>query len=149
MMRDRIKRLAPIRRFAVRETESAVMRLAEAERNVAAARSTLTDLVDYRAGYVDVGLQGSAWQSQRWSDYRTFVGKLDLAIEQQQDVIRQFELQRDAVRRDWAEKKAREDALEHLCERLQHRHELELTAREQKDLDEIAMQRPRSMPFVG
>ncbi|MEM9172481.1 MAG: flagellar export protein FliJ [Pseudomonadota bacterium] len=148
-MSGRLSRLAPVQRFAEQETDTAGASLAQAEQSLSHAKSTLADLIQYRAGYADTQPGGDRWQSDRWRDYCEFLQKLDAAIVQQQQAIDQAEAQRNDCLRIWQQKKTRMDALERLSGRLRQRALQEASRREQKQSDDLVASRPQRDPFAN
>ncbi|MEL6868226.1 MAG: flagellar export protein FliJ [Pseudomonadota bacterium] len=149
MSRDRVKRLAPVQRFASTQADEAGAELASAERILSEHRQTLHELIQYRGGYATTSAEPGRWQGQHWQDYNEFLTKLDAAIAAQQDVIEQQQLRCHALRSVWQQKRARAESLKQLRARLRSVAEQQALVREQKADDELAAQRHGRVPFAG
>ncbi|MEO0576618.1 MAG: flagellar export protein FliJ [Pseudomonadota bacterium] len=149
MSRVRVKRLAPVQRFAAREADAAGAALAASEQTLHAQRLTLQELVQYRSGYASTSALPGTWQGQHWSDYNEFLTKLDAAIHAQRNVIKQHEEHCATVRAHWQQKHARAESLSQLAQKLTTAADSVDAANQQKRDDEMSAQRRPVMPFGG
>jgi len=94
-------------------------------------------LADYRARLQDAVQQGLS--AAGWQNYQRFIGVLEGAIAEQQNVLQQAEGQLAQGQHHWQQQKRRVNSFDALAER-QQRHELLLAGRrEQKAADDYSI----------
>ncbi|HEX3853504.1 MAG TPA: flagellar export protein FliJ [Polyangiaceae bacterium] len=112
--------------------------LAMCERRVLESEKKLTDLENYRTGYVHdfavrakAGIGGAAAR-----DYQVFLGRLDEAVHQQSQAVIGTRAQRDAERQNWQDAVQRAEAIGQTVQRWQGEERHALDRREQHESDE-------------
>ncbi len=136
------RRLAAVLDILEREEAAAARRLAEALRAEADARERLAQLQAYRQDYLQRGRQGG--NGAALHNLSTFLGQLQAAIDQQQQLLHGLAGRSAAARHDWQQRRARSKALRTL---LQRRRAAERQAAEhqaQRELDQWASRRASS-----
>ncbi len=135
---DRVK---PIIKVAEDREHAAARVLAAAQQIVHERKVRLQDLLryrdEYRANMTARGRQGVSAQSLR--GMLGFLGKLDLAVEQQEQSVRAAENDLDLKRRQWLEKHFRTEALDHVRDRYLTDERKTANRLEQKESDEQAL----------
>jgi flagellar FliJ protein len=142
------QRLDPIIDKARKNEEVAARALAEARNRHEGAQQKLAELETYRTEYVE-GLHyksRAGLNAMQMKDYQAFLGRLDEAIRQQQQVLASFEQEAAQVRERWLQEKQRLSALGKLGDRHRQRERLDSDRLEQLETNEHALQRWRRVP---
>lgn len=122
-------------------------RFAEAERRLQQANAMLQQeqqkldmLHDYRHEYEQKLLtaQRNGLPVTQWRDFQHFIGKLDTAIEQQQNSVQHARDFADSARAQWEEQRKKIKGFELLAEQHQQREQQREQKAEQKQSDEFA-----------
>ena len=132
-----------------RESEQAAARLlADAMGRLDQAAEKLAELENYRNEY----LQGLHYKTQaglnalQMKDYQVFLGRLDTAIRQQQQVLLGLEQETGNARQNWLREKQRLGALDKLSDRHLQREQVERERHEQAEANEHALRHWRRIP---
>ena len=125
-----------------RESEQAAARLlAEVLGRLDQATEKLVELENYRNEY----LQGLHYKTQaglnslQMQDYQVFLGRLDTAIRQQQQVQLGLEQEAGDARQNWLREKQRLGALDKLSDRHRQQEQAEHERHEQTEANEHAL----------
>ena len=105
-------------------------------------RQKLQQLQQYRVDYIEQIRKngGGGLAATRYQQHLSFVGKLDLACEQQLHVIARAKLAMDQSKSEWLKKQQRKEAIIKLIEKQKKQQEYLESKREQEDMDEFANQ---------
>jgi flagellar FliJ protein len=135
---DRVK---PIIKVAENRERAAARALSDAQRIVQERQARLQDLIRYREEYrADMTARGRAGVSaQSLRGMLGFLGKLDQAVEQQDQAVKAAERELDEKRRQWLEKHFRAKALDHVRDRYLTDERRAANRKEQKESDERAL----------
>lgn len=142
------KRLRPIIDKARESEQNAARALAEATDRLDGARKKLAELEMYRQEYID-GLHyktSAGLNAMQMKDYQAFLGRLDEAIGQQQQVQAGLEREADQARAGWMQEKQRLGALDKLNDRHVGRERANDERIEQAESNEHALRRWRRVP---
>ncbi|MFC3095045.1 flagellar export protein FliJ [Alteromonas sediminis] len=114
----------------------------QAQRNVEAQRQKLTQLQQYRVDYIEQIKQtaASGVQATRYQQHLSFVGKLDLACEQQTQAITQASSVAEQRKVTWLKQQQRKKAIEKLIQKQQAIAVQRANRIEQSEMDEFANQ---------
>lgn len=97
-------------------------------------------LKDYRAEYharfVEAGKRGMG--PQEWRNFQDFLGRLDDAIAQQQQLVSQAHQQSEQGQQTWLSERTRAKAFDMLSQRHEARQQHMQAKREQKEADEFS-----------
>ena len=144
-------RLAPLLDAARMQFESAEQRLAQLRRRRDEAAAKLEQLDRFRGEYGErleqeqrAGLQG-----YRNQDYLAFLAKLDTARRQQGEEVDRCQRAWDEGFAQWRALKIRLEALMALEQRHRQSESLRERRQDQKQQDEFAARRGRSLPDLG
>lgn len=91
---------------------------------------------EYQARFIDAARDGLG--REQWSNYRTFLDRLDTAIRQAADLVSQSQQLTAAGQQDWLHQRGRVKAFDTLAQRHQAREVYAESRQEQKSLDEHA-----------
>jgi flagellar FliJ protein len=120
------------------QTDDAARRLGVLQTAQIGANQKLALLLQYRQDYLDQlqALMESGLPSSQWRNYRSFLGTLDGAIEQQRAIVAQAASRLDLGRTDWQHHKRRLNSFDTLADRLRRQELAAQARREQRDSDE-------------
>ena len=139
----RSKRMQPIKTLADDRERDAGRALSRAQAALEAAEKQLAELVSYRAEYAARQQDGGAVDVARVQNFQAFLGRLEDAIRQQQQVVDQARAAADALGATWRERKIESASLGKVVSRLQTQERVITDRREQAATDERAsMSRP-------
>jgi len=143
---SRSRRMQPVWRVAESREREAAQAVGKAQRLFEEESARLGELRHYRQEYQrhieETGAAGVT--AARLMELRRFLGRLGLAIEQQQGRIAAARQQLEQKRRLWREAQGRMQALESVMERYRHEEAREGARREQRETDEFAQRHGRS-----
>jgi flagellar protein FliJ len=115
--------------------------LAASERRVTESEAKLAELEAYHASYV----HGFAARAQAGidavmaRDYQTFLGRLEEAVRQQNQVVVRVRAQRDGEKRNWQGAAQRAEAVGQMVKRFKTEEERAADRREQVESDERSL----------
>lgn len=142
------RRLGPVIDKARESEQAAARALGEVHTRVDGAAQKLAELETYRNEYIE-GLQHktrNGLNAMQMKDYRVFLGRLDEAIRQQQQVLAGLEQEAGHARQGWLQEKQRLGALDKLNDRHRQQERSDSDRREQSESNEHALQRWRRIP---
>ncbi|SHI10488.1 flagellar export protein FliJ [Ferrimonas marina] len=136
------KQLAKVLELAEQAFEQASLNLRSANSAVAACRQQLQQLQNYRWDYVKQAQQqaGATLSASDYQQYHHFIAKLDAAIVQQNNKLEQSVQAQQQRQGLWQEAQQRQKAIALLLEKEQTRRAQALAQREQRAMDEFALQ---------
>ncbi|MEJ1296434.1 MAG: flagellar export protein FliJ [Candidatus Sedimenticola sp. (ex Thyasira tokunagai)] len=135
------KRFKPVQRVAESREQRAAREFGDSQRLMQAEEERLLELRRYHQEYLDrfedTARRGiSAGQMQ---EYRAFIAKLDLAINQQMQVV-EASHQEFAIRKEsWKKRHVRTKVLEKAVDRIRQSERKTIDLREQKEQDEHSL----------
>lgn len=116
------------------ERESARV-LAELQKRVLAAEQRYQELIRYRDDYTQQFASGGSLSVARLQDYRIFLGRLNQAVEQQQQLVERAQQDCAKQRQRWMAIHTRVQALGKVVTRYRDEERSDNERREQKDSD--------------
>ncbi len=122
------------------ERESARL-LGELQKRVQAAEQRHQELIRYREDYTKQFANGGSLTAARLQDYRIFLGRLNQAVDQQQQLVERAKKDCDKQRQCWMEIHTRVQALGKVVTRYRDEERGDNERREQKDSDAQAQNR--------
>ncbi|MDJ0806213.1 MAG: flagellar export protein FliJ [Gammaproteobacteria bacterium] len=132
------KRLKPVQRVAESKEQKAARHMGQSRKNLQAEEVKLNQLKQYHQEYLErfetaarKGISASQLQ-----EYRAFLGKLDRAIQQQEDVVRTSKLNHSTHQHDWRKQHTRTQALNKAVSRFQTQERATADRNEQKETDD-------------
>lgn len=141
-------RLRPVIDQAREREQAAARVLAKALAHLDQATEKLTELENYRNEYIE-GLHyktQAGLNALQMKDYQVFLGRLDTAIRQQQQVLAGLEQEAGHARKNWLCEKQRLGALDKLSDRHRQQELTDSERREQAETNEHALRRWRRIP---
>jgi flagellar FliJ protein len=130
-----------------RESEQTSARaLAQARARVDSAAQKLAELETYRNEYIE-GLHyktRAGLNALQMKDYQVFLGRLDEAIRQQQQVLAGLEHEAGHARQSWLQEKQRLRALDRLNDRHRQKEQADHDRLEQAESNEHALRQWRT-----
>ncbi len=139
----RSERIKPIKTLADDRERDAGRALSRAQAALEAAEKQLSELASYRAEYAARQQDAGAVDIARVQNFQAFLGRLEDAIRQQQQVVDQARAAADASSAAWRERKIESSSLGKVVSRLQTQERVAIDRREQAATDERAsMSRP-------
>ncbi|MBT8085369.1 MAG: flagellar export protein FliJ [Woeseia sp.] len=134
---DRLKRVQSI---AESEEQTYCRAMGEAQRALNEHQRQLEELKSYRKDYAlkrNPGKAGTTISSAQYSDYQSFLQRLDDAVHAQSETVRTTAENRDAHRARWMVKRQKMESLKRVVDRYQLDETQELERLEQKLQDEL------------
>jgi flagellar FliJ protein len=118
--------------------------LAASEQRVLESEAKLTELENYRAGYLrDFSSKaGSGMSAASARDYQVFLARLEEALKQQAQIVARAKAQRDTERRNWQGAAQRAGAVDHVVQAWNTADRKELERHEQQESDEFSQRNP-------
>jgi flagellar FliJ protein len=134
----RTERLVMVKKVVDDHERRKAEALAACERRVSESETKLTELENYRAGYIrDFAVRAQAGMSAAAArDYQVFLARLDEALRQQTQAVIGTRAQRDSEMQNWQDAAQRAEAIGHTVERWQSEERHLLERREQHESDE-------------
>jgi len=112
----------------------------KAQQNVEAQRQKLNQLQQYRVDYIEQIKQTGSADATKYQQHLSFVGKLDLACEQQTHAIAQAKTVAEQRKTTWLKQQQRKKAIEKLIEKQNMQAAIRQNRIEQAEMDEFANQ---------
>jgi len=138
------KRLDTVRTVSAQREKAAAESVGQARKQLSQAEQQLSALStyrnDYRQNLVNLGSEGVSVMMFR--DYRTFLNRLDVAIDQQNQRLDTMGKQLNRALDEWAKANGKLKAMDSLIARVRQEEEKLEDKREQRILDD----RPRRSP---
>lgn len=138
MATTKLKRLQMLVDLAQRELEAAQEMLMAVRNQLEANQQQLDALRDYHRGYAEQVSGKGAVDPVKIKTAYAFMDKVSRAITAQQVQVEETQKAVEMAQQQWAEKRARANAMEKLFTKLQRDHQIQLDRQEQKMLDELA-----------
>lgn len=141
----RSKRMQPVQRVAQRREQDAMQKLGQAQQYLAAQKTKLAELRDYREQYTrQFETSSGAGLGATWiRDYRIFLGRLNEAIRQQELSIARSVEQLEEIRGQWMETHCHSQAIDKVVGGFVREERKQQDKQEQREQDEHARSRPR------
>lgn len=139
----RSKRIRPVVDLAENRQMDAARLLGECRRIVEHQEQRLAELLGYRTDYARNFQEScsSGIGAVKLNEYRTFLGRLDAAIAQQQRLVEQVRTECEASRQAWLQSRTHAKALGNVVDRYRREEQREAERREQKESDEHSARR--------
>ena len=135
---SRSKRMEPVQRLTRDREETAVRELGASRKELAAQEERLRELRGYREQYTNAfqstGSTGLGARSLQ--DYRTFLGRLNEAIRQQETLVRQCLERQQQSHRAWLDSRSRSQAIGKVMAGYRDEEQRQRDRQEQKDTDD-------------
>lgn len=132
------ERFRPIHKLASHKERKAAAALGESIRQRDAAQQRLEELRQYLAEYLERfanatrnGLPGS-----QLLEYQVFISKLETAIVQQEEIVRQSQRDCDSSKKNWAGRYTRSKAMENALDRMRVAERKDEDRKEQAESDD-------------
>jgi flagellar FliJ protein len=142
----RSERIQPIKSLADEREREAGRTLSRAQAALEAAEKQLAELSSYRAEYAARQPDGGALDVARLQNLQAFLGRLEDAIRQQQQIVDHARVAADASGSAWRERKIESASLGKAVNRLQAQERAATDRREQAATDERASRARPTMP---
>jgi flagellar protein FliJ len=137
------ERFKPIQKIAEKKERDAATAFGKTLRDREAAQARLAELQQYHAEYLERfaqatqnGVCGATIQ-----EYQAFIGKLEFAIEQQQQVLQDVQLRCDDSKAQWRGKFTKARAVDNAVDRMRAHEEKQREHKEQLASDERSQRR--------
>lgn len=138
-MMSRRAKLNSVRRFASQKESEAAERMATVVQELNSADKLLSDLSDYRVGYIESLSAKTNWNSSHWADSRDFLSRLEGAINAQQEIVDHHKAQLMHARQLWQQTKSRTKSLDQLDQKMLVDERLSADRIAQKEADARAL----------
>ena len=135
-MKKRSDRIRKIVALAALEERRESIAVGHSQQELDSAVERLDELNRYRSEYT-ARTPAGAGSALRWSDYQSFLARLDQAVTAQREVILDGERNVAAHRRRWMVKRRRLNSLERVLERYRGEERVAAERLAQKRLDEF------------
>ncbi len=134
------KRFEPIHEIASSSANDLSRSMADAGRKVAELERQLEQLQAYRDEYVRNSTQADgAMDAVKLQNYRSFLGRLGEALNQQQRSLENARKEFDKRRAQWSEKRIEAESLNRVVDRFRKEEQSAADRREQREGDDAAM----------
>lgn len=135
---EKSKRIEPIVNLAKNSEREAVKALGDALQALNSQIERLDQLIAYKAEYAErLSLSGGKGINvQQLNEYREFIDKLSLAIDQQTQAVSQARQNLDDKKRFWFAKRGRSKALDAVLDRYLDDEQYQLEKKEQNEIDD-------------
>jgi flagellar protein FliJ len=143
MKESRSNRLQPVAKLAKNEETKATEDLAFAQQQLAEAETKLTELKSYREEYlIDFNARAQRGVTGiQIAQYQQFLGKLDDALLQQDQIVVKAKTQLEQTKCKWQKKRSRVQALDTVIDQSLLDEQRQRDKIEQNQQDEISSQR--------
>lgn len=133
-------RLTPVQRLSESREQTAAKALGKSNQAVQAQEQRLSELEQYRSEYYQyVQERGAAGVTAgKLQDLQRFLNNLNLAIEQQKQVVEMARREQEQMKVHWQQAHGKHQALSNVVDRYREDERLEDGKREQKEIDEHA-----------
>jgi flagellar FliJ protein len=144
MATKRSQRMAVVQKVVDDQERRRAQALAASEKRVQESEAKLTELENYRAGYLrDFSSKaGGGMSAARARDYQVFLARLEEALKQQAQIVGRAKAQRDTEQRNWQGAAQRADAVDHMVQVWNTADRKELERHEQQESDEFSQRSP-------
>lgn len=130
--------MAPVQRILGGQERTRAQELGAAQKVLAAAEARLQELQQYHADYTDNFKRSARAGSNAMAlrDYKQFLGKLEDAIRQQQQIVAQAQQGAATSNKSWQSAARRVKAVEAVVDRWQGEERLRADRQEQRESDD-------------
>ncbi|RLA05164.1 MAG: flagellar export protein FliJ [Gammaproteobacteria bacterium] len=137
-MKKKSARLAPVKKLAENKEKSATEEMVVARNSHQGHEHKLGDLVRYRVEYIEQfhSRAKSGMQSSQLQQYKQFISQLDVAIQQQQQIVSDASQVLDKSQNHWREKHSHKKAISRVVNRFKKQENSSEEKKQQADLDE-------------
>jgi len=142
---SKAKRMQPVARVAQQNSDDAARVLSDSRQQLAVKEQQLEELVAYRDEYAN-GLKHKSrngLNATQMRDYKQFMNRLNLAIEQQQLALEGASREIETSKQDWLGKHQRARVIDKVVDRHQQQERQDHARQEQRESDEHALRTPR------
>lgn len=132
------QRFRPIQRIATHKERKAAAALGESLKQREAATQRLTELQQYREEYLERFAHAArrGLTSSQALEYQVFIGKLETAIAQQEQILAQTQQDCDAHKADWRGRYTKAKAMDNAVGRMHETERRDEQRKEQVESDE-------------
>lgn len=136
-------RFKPIHQLASHKERKAAVDLGESIRQRDSAHQRLAELREYHKEYLERFAQAAreGLSSHQIVEYQVFLGKLETAIAEQQNIVARSEQACDLSKRQWRGRYSHAKAMENAIDRMRVAERQDAERREQADADDRAQQK--------
>ena len=113
-------------------------KLGRAQNLLDAEKRRLDELQTYRQTYERKSLSDEQTRPAHWADYQAFLGRLSVAIREQQNHVASGEQNRDMHRKQWIQKRQRLQSLQKVAEQYRKDESYDRDRKWQRSIDELA-----------
>ena len=143
-MRSRADKIEKVLAIAKAEERRFGEATGASRRRLEEQQQRLGELNAFRANYAGKSLACRDVPASHWKDYQGFLGRLDTALQSQQQIVQECEKNLETHRRRWMVKRQRLESLERVLEKYRDAERLLQERREQRIADDRA---PSPLPF--
>lgn len=132
------KRLKPVQRITESREHKAAQALGDSRRRAQHNEARLEELKTYHREYLARFRQSSATgiSSAQLQEYRAFLGKLEMAIKEQEKIVQAGQRECSSRREVWQQKHIKTQVLGKLMDRFEDAGRRDQDSREQRELDD-------------
>lgn len=136
-------RFKPIQKVVSQRERKAAAALGESLKQREAAQQRLTELQQYLAEYLERYARAarSSLPGSQVLEYQVFISKLESAIEQQRQVVKQSEQRCDSSKAQWRGRYSKSKAMDSAVDRMRVRERKEGERKEQAESDDRSQRR--------
>ena len=140
----RSKRMQPVHGVARKREQDAGRQLDQSRRNLEAQQTKLAELRAYREQYAHefTTSSGHGLDATRLRDYRVFLGRLNEAVRQQEEIVARCHEQLTQDRAQWIASRSHSQAIEKVIDGFRREERRQEDKLEQREQDERAQRRP-------
>lgn len=138
-------RVKPIVKIAQNREHAAARVFADSQRVLQEREQRLAEVCRYRVEYLEnYQARGrSGMSAQQMRTYRNFLHKLDMAVEQQEQLVHVAQCELEQQKARWMEKHVRTQALDNMRTRYITQEQRDVQRVEQKESDERGLRRSK------
>ncbi len=138
---SRAKRLDIIRSVAMSEEVEERKTMATSEQQYEVAAERLDELKSFRSHYATSKRPSCGSSALQWQDFHNFLSRLDKAVSEQEKIVDEGRVQREAHRNRWLVKRRRLESLSRAIDRFTSEERDSEERRQQRQLDAISTRR--------
>ena len=139
-------RFKPVLRVAENREASAARRFGQSKKQCREEEDKLHNLREYHAEYMSRFQQSASegMNASQLREYQAFLNKLEQAILEQEEIVRQSKLNCSEQKQKWTQKHIRTQTMDKAMDRMVKNEQKQKDALEQKASDELAQRLSRS-----
>lgn len=136
-------KLQPVAKISKQQEKNAARIHGDTLRQAEQQKKQLDELIDYRNQYLKAfqSVAESGLSAIQMRDYRLFISRLDMAIEQQRQYVAHGQKQCKDSHEKWIDKRSRRKMIDKVVESRQRIEKASSDRREQKELEDITQNR--------